>query len=182
MATTAAILGIALLFGTALTWDQARKRAAASRRHHAYIIKTYPLLDRLAMDAMGQANKLVTGTADAETRESSAQVYQEALGMYTQASELPPSDVESRRIIARAHKQLGFVRGILSGANWAKNGPDPGLLSQAEADYHRSIALYETLLAERRGTASFAATSPKRSEPGAWDGYSGSRIGPTRPS
>jgi serine/threonine protein kinase/Tfp pilus assembly protein PilF len=148
VATTAAILILALIIGSVVTWDQARKTDAANRRHHAYIIETYPLIDRLSMESLEQATKLLTGTADAETRESALQEYREKLKFYQNASELPRTDAESRRIIARAYKQLGFVRGILSGANRAENGPDRALLSQAEEDYGRSIALYETLLAE----------------------------------
>jgi serine/threonine protein kinase len=146
--TAAAILGLALVIGTAATWDQARRREAASRGHHAYIVQTFPLFDRLAMDAMGEATKLIMGTPDAETREMATLVHQDALSAFTQASELPPSDVESRRIIARAYKQLGFARGVLSGINRGTAAPNRELLSQSEADYRRALALYEELYAE----------------------------------
>jgi serine/threonine protein kinase/tetratricopeptide (TPR) repeat protein len=151
VATTVATAVLALLIGTAVTLGQARQIEASNRRNQAYIIETFPLLDRLAMQAMADATKLITGTADAETRESSVQIYQEALGFYRHASALPPAELESRKIIARAYKQLGFTRGMLSGANSASSGPDSSLLAQAESDYRHAIDLYKKLMAESPG-------------------------------
>jgi serine/threonine protein kinase len=158
VATAAAVLVLALILGTTLTWAHARKMAffareteAARKALQAHIIETFPLADRLAVSAMEQANKLVSGTADAQARENANQISQEALLVYKRASEIPPADMESRKIIARAYKQLGFSRAILSGASRHGNGLDPAMVKQAVADYHRSIELYEAMLAELPG-------------------------------
>jgi hypothetical protein len=36
--TAAAFVGLAILIGTATSWDQARRRMATSRGHHAYMV------------------------------------------------------------------------------------------------------------------------------------------------
>ena len=56
--------------------------------------------------------------------------------------------MESRAIIARAHNRLGFAQIGLSEAKGANDGSDQQLLSQGEANYHRSLVLFEKLHAE----------------------------------
>jgi serine/threonine protein kinase len=143
--TAAAIVALAMIFSTVAIWVQARKTEAANRSHHAYIIETFPLLDTLAMESMSQA----TARFSAENRKRAIPAYQHALSFYKHASGLPPADVESRAIIARAHNRLGFAQLGLSGARSTTNGAsDVRLLSQAEADYRRSLVLFEKLHAE----------------------------------
>ena len=73
------------------------------------------------------------------------ETYRQALNFYKHASELPPADLESRAIIAKAHNRLGFTHAILSTAKGeAEMAPNPSLLSQSEADYRRSLVLFET--------------------------------------
>jgi serine/threonine protein kinase/Flp pilus assembly protein TadD len=155
VATAAAIVVLALAIGTAVSWTQARKTAAqaletemARKALQAHIIETFPLLDRLAVNAMEQASKLVTGRAGAQARDNANRVYHETLHLYKRATEIPPADIESRKIVARAYKQLGFSRAVLSGANRTGQYADLALLRQAEADFQRSIDLYEKLLRE----------------------------------
>ena len=142
--TAAAIVVFALVVGTAGIWAQARKTEAANRSHHAYIIETFRLLDTLAMESMSQAPPRYSG----ENREQAIQAYQQALNFYKHASCLPPTDVESRAIIARAHNRLGFARRGLSEAKATDGHADQQLLSQAEDDYRRSLVLFEKLHAE----------------------------------
>ena len=142
--TAAAIVVLALVVGTAGIWAQARKTDAANRSHHAYIIETFPLLDTLAMESMSQAPPRYSG----EIREQAIQAYQQALNFYKHASELPPADVESRAIIARAHNRLGFAQIGMSEAMGTNDGSGRQLLSQGEANYHRSLVLFEKLHAE----------------------------------
>ena len=97
VATAAAIVALALMVSTAAVWNQARKTDAEIRSHHAYIIETFPLLDKLAMESMGHASTLLTGKTDPESREQAIKVYHQALAVYTDASKLPPADLESRR-------------------------------------------------------------------------------------
>ena len=39
-----------------------------------------------------------------------------ALDFYEQAAKLPPTDLASRTIIARAHYRMGFTHAVMSGA------------------------------------------------------------------
>ena len=142
--TAAAIVVLAIVVGTAAIWAQARKTEAANRSHHAYIIETFPLLDTLAMKSMSQATPRFWG----ENREQAIQAYQQALNFYKHASGLPPADVESRAIIARAHSRLGFARMGLSEAKATTGSADQQLSAQAEADYRLSLVLLEKLHAE----------------------------------
>ena len=91
----AGILALALIVSTIMVWTQARKTDAANRSHHAYIIETFPLLDTLAMDSLRQATMVFAGKTDPESREQAIKVYQRALAVYKDASELPPADLES---------------------------------------------------------------------------------------
>jgi eukaryotic-like serine/threonine-protein kinase len=151
VATAAAIVALALMIGTAATWAQARKTETVTTILHNYINQTYPLVDFNTVEAMGQATKSLSGSVDEATRSGALQVFERAINFYTSTSELPPVDLESRTIVARSINRLGFARTVLSGFKRTKNGPDLGLLSQASADYRRSIALFETLLAEFPG-------------------------------
>ena len=97
MGTAGGILALALIVSTIVVWTQARKTDAANRSHHAYIIETFPLLDTLAMDSLRQATMVFAGKTDPESREQAIEVYQLALAVYKDASELPPADLESPR-------------------------------------------------------------------------------------
>ena len=121
VATTAAILVVALIVSTAAIWAQARKTEIANNslkdavhKRNSYIIETWPLLDGFAMEQMGQVTRLLKGQTDPATREELMETYRQALNFYNHASELPPLDVESRAIIAKAHNRIGFTNAILS--------------------------------------------------------------------
>ena len=88
------------------------------------------------------------GKTDPESREQAIEVYQRALAVYKDASELPPADLESCAIIARAHSRLGFTRSILNRADTDKGNANSRQLKQAVADYRRSLTLFEKLHAE----------------------------------
>ena len=141
-----------MIVSTAAIWAQARKTEIANNslqdanhKHNVYIIETWPLLDGFAMERMGQATKMMSGQADPAIREEFMETYRQALNFYRHASELPPADLESRAIIAKAHNRLGLTNAMLSTAKGGKNGPDPSLLSQSEADYRRSLVLFEAI-------------------------------------
>ena len=66
VATTAAVLVVALIVSTAAIWTEARKTEIANnnlqdanRKHNVYIIETWPLLDGFAMEQMRQATTLI---------------------------------------------------------------------------------------------------------------------------
>ena len=75
-------------------------------------------------------------------------VYKKALDLYELAAELPPTDLASRTIIARAHFRMGFTHAVMSGAYAMAEGPAPSHLAKAEAHYRDAIARFERLLAE----------------------------------
>jgi serine/threonine protein kinase len=144
--TAAAILVLALIVGTAATLAQVRKTEEALRRHDALIIATYPLFDGLGMQEIYNANMLA-GEAGPSTEESSRRIEQ-AMKIFQQAIELPPDNLESRAIIARAYTRLGFAR-WMSSMNKACNGNlEPRLLDEALGHFRRSIELLEKLRVE----------------------------------
>jgi serine/threonine protein kinase/tetratricopeptide (TPR) repeat protein len=170
--TAIAIIVISLIVGTAVAWSAARKteealgKAMAARREELdYIRDTFPLIDKITMEAVEQAPKLLQGNADATTREWTLKVYGLAERFYRRASKVAPSDpdnVESRTRIARAYHRLGFTQTVLSNVKASPPAPDPRrnlpaedgnrrLMTQAEDDYRRSIGLFDKLLAESPG-------------------------------
>jgi eukaryotic-like serine/threonine-protein kinase len=158
--TAAAVLVLALIVGTATTWTQIRKTEAQIRkteaqarktveelqRKHAYIIKSFPLFDRnvLGPVPVGTSN----GQSVPTTAQEAAETYEQALSVFQQAIELPPSDSQSRTIIARAFMHLGYSRWMLSWVKGLRGRPDAALLASAQADYQQSIKLLEKLLSE----------------------------------
>ena len=140
--TAVAVLALALVVGTAIVGVQARKTETVSRELLTYIHDSFPAIDQFTMAHMGDVSKERPGQAD-----PALPVYERALKLYDQASKLPPTDLESRIIIARAYNRVGFTRAVLS----FRRGGNSALLAQAESDYRQSISLFEALLAERPG-------------------------------
>ena len=155
VATTAAVLVIALIVSTAAIWTQARKTEIANNslqdanhKHNVYIIETWPLLDGFAMEQMRQVTTLIGSQSDPAIRDELMGTYRQALKVYSHATQLPPADLESRAIIAKAYNRMGLTNAMLSRAMGGKNGAEQSILSQAEADYCQSLALFEELYAE----------------------------------
>jgi eukaryotic-like serine/threonine-protein kinase len=155
VATTAAVLVVALIVSTAAIWTEARKTEIANnnlqdanRKHNVYMIETWPLLDGFAMERMKQATTLIGSQGDPAIREELMGTYRQALKAYSHATQLPPADLESRAIIAKAYNRMGLTNAMLSRAKGDKHGPDPSLLSQSEANYRQSLELFEKLHAE----------------------------------
>jgi tetratricopeptide (TPR) repeat protein len=176
VATAAAIVVLALIVGGVAIWtqvrktadarrlgtaailaqaqktaEQAEKTAEALRRRNAFIIESYDLLHRLGTDVIGDASKLRYGQVDPVTGKEASQIFEQALSIFQQAIELPPEDLKSRWVIARAYSRLGFTRWMLSIAKATNRGPEPGLLAEALEDYRRSIDLFEKLRVESPG-------------------------------
>ena len=158
---------LALIVSTAAIWAQSRKTQTAlhnletanrktqtalhnletaNRIHRAYIIENFPLLDGLAMASVGQARKFVTRPVNPAVLAEAKQAYEKAINVYTHASNLPPVDVESRVIIARAYSRLGSIHAALCDAAQAANVPAFGQMKEAEDDYRESRNLFTELL------------------------------------
>jgi serine/threonine protein kinase len=159
VATAASIFVLALTISTAAIWAQARKTEIqaheteiANQRRIAFVRDSYPLLHRLGTGAIAEAaSKLMPTRAGAATGADASQILEQWLRIFQQAVELPPSDLESREVIARAYSRLGYTRWMLSMVKANQSGLEPQLLAQAVADYRRSVDLLEKLLAESPG-------------------------------
>jgi serine/threonine protein kinase len=168
VATAAAIVVVSLAISTTLIWAQARetriqaaKREEAAKKaeearnaYYAYMIESYPLIDKSAMAAIDQSLELAQGQAGPARREEALQIFEQWVKILQQASELPPTDPESRIVIGRACTRLGYARALWSVAKATPDGRlEPGLLAQATEDFRRSIALFEELLDASPGDA-----------------------------
>ena len=162
VATAAAVVLVSLTISTALIWAQARqtqiqagKAVAAAKKveegrnaYHAYMIESYPLIDKSAGEAIGQAFQLSMSQAGPASREEGLRIFDQWVKILQHLSELPRSDRDSRIVIGRACTRLGYARVMLSMARPTPDGHlDPGLLAQAREDYGRSISLLKELLA-----------------------------------
>jgi serine/threonine protein kinase len=160
VATAAGILVLALIIGTATTWSQIRKTEAQVRktdeallktaealhRKEQFIIKSFPLLERNLL-----ANTSVMNSGDQShptTANEAGESFEQAMNVYQQAVELPPTDANSRTIIARAYTRLGYLRWMMSWFKGTNGRPDPALLANAQSDYRQSIERLEKLLVE----------------------------------
>jgi tetratricopeptide (TPR) repeat protein len=158
VATALAILVLALAISPMIAasfWALARKAELESRKRTAFVIESYPFLHRMGTGAIADASgKLGPGRADAATREEASRILEQWMSFFTQAIDLPPKDLKSRQVIARAHSRLGYARWMLSLSKATGAGPDPGLLAEAVSDFRRSVDLLEKLLAEFPGDTS----------------------------
>ena len=158
VATAAAIVMLSSMIGTAVyrrSAQEARRSALeaelARNKYRDYFVKHFPLLDRAASDQVRQASSRLMRATDAETKREVSQLYDQVLNMFQEASELPPTDKESRVVIARALSRLASTRSTLGVERRTESGPEPGLMAAAGSDFDRSIAMFEKLLAEHSG-------------------------------
>jgi tetratricopeptide (TPR) repeat protein len=115
------------------------------------MIESYPLIDKAAGESINQALELAQGGAGPANREEAIRALEQWVKILQQASDLPPTNRDSRIVIARAATRLGYARALLSMAKATPNGLEPGLLAQATKDYSRSIDQFDHLLAESPG-------------------------------
>jgi serine/threonine protein kinase len=151
LASAAVIVVISLIITSAVSWRFYASSREAQNRYLAYFTKNFPLLDRFAMGQVEQAGTLLQGSPDPTTRERANQMFDQVLTIFHEASELPPTDRESRVIIARAYCHLAYTRTCMSYCKGTASKPDPTLLAEALSDYRRSIELFEKLLRESGG-------------------------------
>ena len=151
LASAAAIVVISLLITTSVSWRFYASSREARNRYLDYLIKNFPLLDRFAMGRVDEAGALLRNSTDPTTREQAHQMFDQVLTIFQEASELPPTDRESRVIIARAFCHLAYTRTMMSYYKGTLDQPDPNLLAEALADYRRSIELFEKLLDDSGG-------------------------------
>ncbi len=147
--TAAAILMLALAVGTAATLAQARRTEEALRKKTAFIRDSYPLLDQLGRQQIDSAvSDRMRGMYGPHADSEAARKFESAIRIFQQATEVSPTDFESRVVIARAYSRLGYARWMLSNVRSANGRPDPELLLEAQANYRQSIKLIEQLQAE----------------------------------
>ena len=146
--TAATVLVLALAGGAAVVGVQAKQTESMRQELLRYILKSFPAIDSITMTAMQQASEPTAGLQSEIDQARKLQVYQKALGFYELAAELPPTDIASRTIIARAHYRIGFTQAVLAHA-WEKSAPSSAVwLAKAESHYRDAIGRFEALLAE----------------------------------
>jgi serine/threonine protein kinase len=151
VATATAIIVLSSIVGTAAIWAQARKTKESLRRHEAYVIASYPLLDRLGMDAIKKASQYLDSNADTPSAIAASQTIEQAVKIFQEAIELPPSDQVSRAVVARAYSRLGSIHWLLSLPKNDDSGPEPKLLAEAIVNHRKAVSLLEELLADSHG-------------------------------
>ncbi len=159
VATTAAILVLALTISTAAIWNQARKTELQARKTElanqervAFVIESYPVLHQAGTSAIGEASaKLFPGQSSTAGREEATQTLDHWLRFFQKAIELPPNDLASRAVIARAYSRLGYIHWMMSMVHATARGLEPHHLAEALADYKRSVELLERLLTDAPG-------------------------------
>ena len=158
VATASAIVMLSLLIGSVVTWRQASeiKRKAqetteAQNKYRSYIIEHFPLLDRSARDEVTKAASTLGSATDPAVRSEAFQLYDQVLELFLEASKLPPTDIDSRVVIARALCSLAYTRTMLSFSMGTMQRPDAAVMADAGADFRKSIAMFETLMGEERG-------------------------------
>jgi serine/threonine protein kinase/Tfp pilus assembly protein PilF len=137
-----AVGGVLLGIQVKKTEWQAKLAESVSQQRLTYIKGSFPFIDEFTVNYMGAMSGQVPAAGQADP---AIEVYKQALQLYEQASSIPATDPESRMIIARAYRRMGFTRAV-----WAyRKNMNAGLLAQAEEAYRESIRRFEELLAER---------------------------------
>jgi serine/threonine protein kinase len=149
--TAAAILLLSLVVGAVVTWRQARATEEARSKYHDFTIRYYAILDRAAVGLVDQACALLRGETDPAARQRALQEYAQLMKLFEEASKLPPTDGESRVVIARALCRLAYARTMLGFQQGTSERPEPQLMAKAGSDFRESVARFEKLLEEERG-------------------------------
>ena len=151
-----AVLAASLIFCAVVSLVYGRRAEVALKqteiarnRYRDYIITHFPLLDRSAVNQVAEASAQLQSASDPAARERAFEVYDEILKLFQEASALPPTDVESRIVIARALCRLAYTRTMLGLQKGTPQGPDPALAAAAGQEFERSFRLFESLLAEK---------------------------------
>ena len=145
----------ALVVGTATTVAQVRKTDESLRKkdaeRNAWINNLYPYLDQMAMEFVYSASMPSHEGASAVTTEEVLKRYENALSVFQQAINLPPDDLTSRAVIARAYTRRAYTRWMLSMFKATQKGLEPRLLADAASDFQQSVNLLENLLVDCPG-------------------------------
>jgi serine/threonine protein kinase len=143
--TAVTVLVLALAGGAVVVGLQAKRTRQDLQR---YILKSFPAIDTITMTAMQQASESAMGLQSDIRQARKQMVYEKALSFYEQAAQLPPTDLASRTIIARAHYRIGFTCAVMAYA-WGKSLPSSGnKLAEADSHYRNALSRFEALLAE----------------------------------
>ncbi|MFO0889211.1 MAG: protein kinase [Isosphaeraceae bacterium] len=146
--TAATVLLLAAAAGAAAVWYQARKTEAVRRRQHDYIVTSFSAVDMTTMTAMEKVAEAATGPGPDIKQAVMNEVYQKALDFYKMAAELPPTDLASRTIVARAHFRKGFTYAVMSRDFMSRVQMGPSYLAQADRSYREAIKRFEALSRE----------------------------------
>jgi len=101
---------------------QAKQTESMRQELLRYILKSFPAIDSITMTAMQQASETKAGLQSMIDQSRKQEVYQKALDFYELAAKLPPTNLASRTIIARAHYRIGFTHAVIA-HSWGKSAP-----------------------------------------------------------
>ncbi len=138
------------MIGSFLVWRQARETVAARNKYRDYHVTHFAILDQGATHQVGEAGNTLQNDPDPEAKRRAYLTYDRVLKLFQEASELPPTDKESRVVKARALCRLATTRTQRSLQTPVGGQPEPQGMAQAGSEFRRSIAVFEQLLAEYR--------------------------------
>jgi tetratricopeptide (TPR) repeat protein len=149
--TAVTVLILALAGGAAAVWSQGRKTEAMRKDLHSYILASFPPIDTITMTAMQKVTEAAMGPGPEIKQAQMFEIYRKALEVYELAAKLPPADLASRTIVARANTRIGFTRSVMSRV--APQTPGKGSSHLLLADYHyrQAVAQFEDLMKEAPG-------------------------------
>ncbi|WP_165226297.1 serine/threonine-protein kinase [Aquisphaera insulae] len=149
--TAATVLALATVIGVAAVALQARKTDEARLTLLDYAKRSFRAVDVITMDAMQGATQMAMGRLGGIERDHMLEIYGKALEVYNETAKLPPTDLESRKIVARAIHRIGMTHAFLSRVHATSAGPDPEHLATAERGYRDAAARFDRILAEAPG-------------------------------
>jgi serine/threonine protein kinase len=157
--TTVSVLLVALIGAAALVGVQAKKTELMRQELLSYVKQSFSPIDAITIAAMGQATQAAQapGAPPEMLRKQMAEVYSKALDFYEHAAGLPPIDIASRTIIARAHFRMGFTHSCMSLYDYWKDETRKSHLEKAKANYNGAVKEFEQLLAEAPGNLEIRA-------------------------
>jgi serine/threonine protein kinase len=146
LTSAAAIVVVSLIITTAVSWRFYVGRREALNQYLHYHIKNFPHLERSGVGLVEKATELLFKNGDdPSSREQASQMFDDVITLFKEASELPPTDRESRVVIARAIYRVAYTRFCMSWFKGNQGHPNPTLLAEAQSDYRRSIDLLERI-------------------------------------
>jgi tetratricopeptide (TPR) repeat protein len=149
LASAAAFVVLLSIIAAGVSWKFYVGSRESRNQYLHYHTKSFPHIERAAVSHMNRATEsFYKNPQDPKNREQVLETFGEVITLFKEASELTPTNRESRVIIARAIYRVAYTRFCMSFCKGWPGPADPTLLAEAQSDYRRSIELLERILAE----------------------------------